>query len=91
VRYLRALADGQISAEEAVKAYHGDLAKLNIKPYRTLKEDSELTSTATSYAGTGSTVSMSSPKPARSDGKPDFSKMSSAQKVAYARERLKSK
>lgn len=91
VRYLRAIADGQISAEEAVKAYHGDLAKLNIKPYRSLKEDSELTTTATSYAGTGSTVSMSSSKPAQSDGKPDFAKMTSAQKVAYARERLKAK
>ena len=88
-RYLRALADGQIAAEEAVKAYHGDLAKLSIKPHRSLKEDSELTTTATSYAGTGSTVSMSTPKSQKSNGKPDFSKMTSAEKVAYARQRLK--
>ena len=91
VRFLRAIADGQINAEEALKAYHGELQKLGIKPYRSFKDDSQLTTAATSYAGTGSMVSMSSPKPARSDGKPDFAKMTSAQKVAYARERLKAK
>jgi hypothetical protein len=59
VRFLHAIANAQITAEEAVKAYHGELEKLKIKPYRSLKDDSELTTTATSYAGTGSTVSMS--------------------------------
>src|SRR3954452_5384983 len=58
VKYLRAIADGQISAEEATRAYHGELQKLGIKPYRDLKADMELTTTATSYAGGGSTVSM---------------------------------
>jgi hypothetical protein len=50
VRYLRALADDAITAEEAVKAYHGDLQKLGIKPKRDLKADMELTSTEMSYA-----------------------------------------
>ena len=53
-----AIANGKIGAAEAVKAYHGELEKLKIKPYRPLKEDLELTTTATSYAGTGSTVSL---------------------------------
>src|SRR5687767_12895950 len=61
VTYLRAIADGKIGATEAVKAYHGDLERLKIKPYRALKEDMELTATATSYAGTGSAVSLAKP------------------------------
>jgi len=109
VRYLRAIADGQISPEDAVRAYHGDLQKLNIKPYRDLKTDMELTTTATSYAGGRSTVSMRGAEkkdsagktvktaviakpsfPLLSDGRPDFKKMTPAQKVAFARERIKS-
>jgi hypothetical protein len=58
VTYLHAIANGKIGAEEATKAYHGDLERLKIKPYRALKEDMELTVTATSYAGTGSSVPL---------------------------------
>jgi hypothetical protein len=36
---LRALADGNAEPAEAVRAYHGDLEKLRIKPHRLLKED----------------------------------------------------
>jgi hypothetical protein len=102
VRYLHAIANGQIKSDEACRAYHGDLQKLGIKPYRPLKEDLELTSTATSYAGSGSTVSLASaPKKSRetpvktavipkaSDAIPDFKGMTAAQKVAYARSRIK--
>ncbi len=49
ITYLRAIADGQIGAEEAVKAYHGDLQKLNIKPKRSLEEDMKTTATSLSY------------------------------------------
>ncbi len=58
ITYLRAIADGQIGSLEAVKAYHGDLQKLKLTPFRDLKADLELTSTATSYAGTGSAVTV---------------------------------
>jgi hypothetical protein len=119
VRFLRLIADGQIGSEEAVRAYHGELQKLGIRPYRDLKADMELTSTATSYSGGGSQVSMAGmvkeekkitggtpvppqeqqPKvaviakaafPTKADGSPDFKKMTAAQKVAFARERIKS-
>ncbi|EMI56865.1 beta/alpha barrel domain-containing protein [Rhodopirellula sallentina] len=50
VKYLRAIVDGNITAEEAVKAYHGDLQKLAIAPKRDLQHDSELTATELSYA-----------------------------------------
>lgn len=49
VRFLHAIANGQITAEEAVKAYHGELEKLKLKPHRPLKDDMQLTKTATSY------------------------------------------
>jgi hypothetical protein len=105
VSYLHAIANGRIKADEACRAYHGDLQKLQIKPYRALKDDLELTSTATSYSGGGSTVSLTgtggSPKaaatsvktaviakPAQSSAAPDFKNMTSAQKVAYARQRI---
>lgn len=65
VAYLRGIADGKIAADEAVKSYHGDLEKLKIKPYRPLKDDMELTTTVSSYAGGGTSVSLkSAPKPA---------------------------
>ena len=111
VTYLHAIANGNIGAEEACRAYHGDLQKLKITPYRALSDDLQLTTTATSYAGTGSGVSLAksekSEKPAAktaviaapakvtgvfptgSDGAPDFKKMTSAQKVAFARQRIK--
>ena len=53
VRFLHAIANGQVGALEATEAYHGELEKLKIKPYRALKEDLEQTSTVTSYAGAG--------------------------------------
>ncbi|HYO09718.1 MAG TPA: hypothetical protein VER17_12160 [Tepidisphaeraceae bacterium] len=57
VRYLHAIANGKIRADEACRAYHGELQKLQITPYRSLKDDLELTTTATSYAGSGTRVS----------------------------------
>jgi hypothetical protein len=85
VSYLRAIADGKIAAEEATKAYHGDLEKLKIKPFRALNDDLQLTTTTTSYAS-----SLPSPGGrAAAPRQPDFKTMTPAQKVAYARERLR--
>jgi hypothetical protein len=57
VEFLRMIADGQISPEEAVKAYHGVLGKLKIKPQRNLADDMQLTLMASSYGG-GSQVQV---------------------------------
>ncbi len=43
VQFLRWIADSEISPEEAVKAYHGELKKLDIKPHRLLEDDLQLT------------------------------------------------
>jgi hypothetical protein len=50
VALLRRVADGEISAGEAVRAYHGELEKLRIPPRRVLNDDLQLTDTELSYA-----------------------------------------
>ncbi len=97
VRFLRLIADGEITAEEAVRAYHGVLQQLGIKPNRSLEDDLQLQTNVMSYGG-GTVVSV--PERARaaavpassngtpaSNGEPDFTRMSAAQKVAYHRAR----
>jgi hypothetical protein len=63
IRFLRLIADGQIGPEEAVKAYHGVLQQLRIKPHRSLEKDMELQTNVMNYSGNG--VVMSAPAPAK--------------------------
>ena len=51
VRFLRGVADGELAAEEAVKAYHADLARQGIRPHRPLADDLVRQPTATAYGG----------------------------------------
>ncbi len=123
IEMLHRIVNGKISPEEAVRAYHGVLQGLGIKPHRSLDEDMQLTDTSMSYAesarmvvtrkvsGSVAAVSdrreigrktagghkpplqVSAPQadnasPILPDGKPDFSRMTSAQRVAYHRLRL---
>lgn len=57
VEFLRLITDRVISPEEAVKAYHGVLQKLGVKPQRSLADDMLLQTGVMSYGG-GSTVSV---------------------------------
>ena len=50
ISMLRAIVAGNISPAEAVRAYHGELQKLNIAPRRTLTQDMELTDATLSYS-----------------------------------------
>lgn len=43
VKHMRAVANGDLSPAEAVKSYHGELAKAGIKPSRELAADLEVT------------------------------------------------
>lgn len=43
VRHMRAVADGDLSPAEAVRAYHGDLEAQGQKPYRALDDDMAIT------------------------------------------------
>jgi hypothetical protein len=91
IRFLRLLADGEITAEEAVRAYHGVLQKLGIRPHRALEDDLQLQTNVMRYAGSGTTISPP-PAPTTSvqpsaNGEPDFRRMTPAQKVAYHKAR----
>jgi len=98
VEFLRLVADRVLEPIEAVKAYHSVLAKLGVKPQRPLEEDLTLQTNVMSYGSSGRTVSApapakpssatSTPKPAPA-ATPNFSKMSSDERLAYHRERLK--
>jgi hypothetical protein len=83
VRFLRLIADGEVSAEEAVRAYHGVLQQLGIKPHRSLEEDMTLQTNVMSYGGNGAVTSVPPPVKPASNGATDFGKMTPAQKIAY--------
>jgi hypothetical protein len=51
VEFLRRIVDGEVTPEEAVRAYHGVLERLKIKPHRPLADDLQLQATAASYGG----------------------------------------
>lgn len=51
IEMLRLITDKRLSPEEAVRAYHGILDKLKIKPNRTLADDLQLTDQSMSYDG----------------------------------------
>jgi hypothetical protein len=88
IRFLRLIVDRVITPEEAVKAYHGVLQQIGVRPHRPLADDMVLQTNVMNYAGNGTTVSLPPPKPAApANGRPDFSKMTAAQKLAYHKSR----
>jgi hypothetical protein len=57
VQFLRLIVDREITPEEAVRAYHGVLQRLKIKPRRSLDDDLTLQTGVMSYGG-AATVSV---------------------------------
>lgn len=103
IEFLRLIVDGAIEPAEAVRAYHAVLEQLQIRPWRPLEEDLQITETSMSYSGTktvslpagpaskpGSTGSTSrlSASPAPAPAVP-LSQLSPAERLAYHRERLR--
>src|SRR3954471_15003692 len=64
VRFLHAIANGQTTAAEAVKAYHGELAKLKIKPIRSLNDDLQITDSVLKEPGAKAPARSTTPTPA---------------------------
>jgi hypothetical protein len=104
VEHLRAVADDQLLPEEAVKAYHGTLERLGIRPHRSLADDLVLTETACGHGGkaagpgksppgratrTSASPRTPSPQPAPQPAAPDFSKMTATEKVQWNMDRWK--
>lgn len=99
IQYLRGIADSQIGPIEAVKAYHGDLQKMGIRPKRSLDEDLRQTVTSDSYnAGNNpkksgeKKTSMDNPSGHSrkwTDPLPDFKSMSSEEKLQWNLNRIR--
>jgi hypothetical protein len=93
IEFLRLIADGHLEPEEAVRAYHAVLARLQIPPHRSLDEDQRTTVGSMNYAGS-KTISIpaaataATPTKSSSNAPPDFAKMSPAERLAYHRRRL---
>jgi hypothetical protein len=100
IRFLRLIADGEITAEEAVKAYHGVLQQLGVRPLRSLKDDLVLQTNVMSYGGNGKvTIAPAATTKAacacgckgkaeqKANGEVDFAKMTAAEKIAYHKAR----
>ena len=95
VRFLRLIADEEITAEEAVRAYHSVLQKFGIQPQRPLEEDMKLQTNVMSYSGNGKLISIPngaahqnrSSATSTKNGEPDFRRMTAAEKVAYNKAR----
>src|SRR5262245_45515239 len=64
IAFLRLIADGEVSAEEAVRAYHGVLQRRGVRPQRSLEDDLKLQTNVMSYGGNGVTVGLP-PSPAK--------------------------
>jgi hypothetical protein len=69
IEFLRLIVDGQISPEEAVRAYHGVLGKLKLRPHLRLEEDMQLQTAVMSYGGS-TRVSVPAGVPSSHDHKP---------------------
>ena len=97
IKYLRLVADDEIAPEEAVRAYHADLGKLGLHPYRALADDLQRTYGATSYSGgspssaarTAARPDRNGAAPRREANEPDFSKMTPAEKARWNLDRWK--
>jgi hypothetical protein len=92
IQCLRAVADDQMAPAEAVKAYHGALQRLGIRPQRSLADDLQRTGTASSYSGLTSPrgAGMSAANtPCKSAAPPDFNKMTRAEKIQWNLDRWK--
>ncbi|MCG3179945.1 MAG: hypothetical protein BIFFINMI_02298 [Phycisphaerae bacterium] len=92
IQFLRWIADGEVSAEEAVRAYHGVLTRLGIRPHRPLADDLQLTDASMSYAGGDPSAARpakpSPAPPADRPASPDFAAMTPQERLAYHRDRL---
>ncbi|MCA9114807.1 MAG: hypothetical protein KDA79_06940 [Planctomycetaceae bacterium] len=104
IEFLRLIADGLIEPEEAVRAYHSVLQKLDIQPWRPLEEDLVSQSQVMSYGGSGDAKPKTASKPVAKPeatektaavspsgptAPPDLATLSSAERTAWHLERIR--
>jgi len=87
IKFLRMIVDGEISPEEAVRAYHGVLQAMNLQPFRSLEEDMQLTDPCMSYSEGRATVTVPAGAPTSRSAAPVVS-AAAKPKTSPARPRL---
>ena len=65
IEFLRLIVDGVISPEDAVRAYHGTLQKLGVRPRRSLDDDLRLETSVMSYSGSSVSLPRAVGQPAK--------------------------
>jgi hypothetical protein len=89
IKFLRLIVDGVIGPEDAVRAYHAVLERLGTRPHRSLEDDLKSGATGQSYGGGSSPPRRSATPAAEAARSLKFSEMSSEERLAYHRERLR--
>ncbi|MBK9118444.1 MAG: hypothetical protein IPM18_02425 [Phycisphaerales bacterium] len=98
VAMLRHIADGDLTPEEAVHAYHGVLEKLGVRPHRALADDLQLTDATMSYGGARGRVTVPGSRPGGNGvvrpapdklDRPVVAAMNGAERLAYFRQRIR--
>lgn len=99
VEFLRHIADGVVTPEEAVRAYHAVLDKLDVPAHRPIEQDQQITEGVMSYAGNDGPATTRTPvaSPATVDRTthsaaantpPDFARMTSDERLRYHQDRI---
>lgn len=91
IEMLRLIADGRISPEEAVRAYHGVLQGKGIKPKRPLELDLTLTESSLRAAEANPKVRVpvqNNPVASPNPNRPNFATMTAVERLAYDQARL---
>jgi hypothetical protein len=97
IEMLRLITDGRISPEEAVRAYHDVLQKLNIPPKLPLEQDLVITDQTMAYDGAATARSNVAIRnnpiapagwPVYQNGAPDFDQMTPEHRRNYDKQRL---
>jgi hypothetical protein len=90
IEFLKLIVDGELSPIEGVRAYHAVLEKLGLEPHRTLEQDSQSSTTATSYGASTRTISLPSSNASSNGRAPavDFAKMTPQERLRYHQARL---
>ena len=65
IEFLRLIVEGVISPEDAVRAYHGTLDRLGIRPRRSLEDDLRLETSVMSYSGSSVSMPRAFARPAK--------------------------
>lgn len=86
IEFLKHIVDGVIEPVEAVRAYHAVLAKLGLKPHRSLEDDLVAQAITTSYGGTPTPAGKPGGK--KASAPVDFKKMTPTERLAYHQSRL---